>query len=64
LERSARLLALTAIVALFSWRRSRWTKLGAAVGSVVTLPRLFAYDVTLLLAVQAGSTDEKSPTGA
>ena len=47
--------ALTiAVVALFALRRSRWTLLAAAAGSVVTLPRLFAYDVTIMLVAQRG----------
>ena len=44
--------AATAVVAIFAWRRSRWTLLAAAAGSVVTLPRLFAYDATMLLVAQ------------
>jgi hypothetical protein len=45
--------ATTVVVALFAWRRSRWTLLAAAAGSVVTLPRLFAYDATVLLVGQS-----------
>jgi hypothetical protein len=44
-------LATVAVVGAFAWRRSRWTLLAAAAGSVVTLGRLFAYDATVVLAV-------------
>jgi hypothetical protein len=57
-------IATAAVVAAFAMRRSNWTMLAALAGSVVTLPRLFAYDVTILLAVRSTSTDRKSPTGA
>jgi len=38
--------ATTVAVGLFAWRRSRWSLVAALAGSVVTLPRLVAYDVT------------------
>jgi len=55
--------ATAAVVALFAWRRSRWTLLAAAAGSVVTLPRLFAYDATILLVAQSRSAAQPRSRG-
>jgi hypothetical protein len=46
------LLVSVSAVAVLAWmarRRSPFTPLAAGVGAVITLPRLFLYDVTLLL---------------
>lgn len=50
--------AAVAGLAWVAWRRSAFTPLAAGVGAVITLPRLFLYDVTLLV---PSATDPRDP---
>ena len=52
---------LIAALALMAWRRSPYTTLAAAAVAVVASPKMFAYDVTTLLAVPPAPVEKTSP---
>lgn len=57
-------IATVGVLAYLAWRRSPYITLAAAAGAVVASPKLFAYDVTTMLAVHPGASETPAvPSG-